>query len=361
MSYPLTNLNGVAASAHAFRVTLRLLFSSTNCPDDLEAIIEALMENDWDQSTIPAIQLESLYAHLDSGLIAEALSEWNVESHRMRDWGYPFWRDDHLDWWDGECRKVDCKLCGHKNNRYEFPILNEKNGKEIWTGSTCIVKYGVTVDGDACSENALKLLNKMKGKSKAAQTRHEWREAHPSADEAMDVVRKMARLAGRKYLDRRVRSHLPNEYNKRRKGFAIWAKAAVKFYDKKEYLTTQRTEQLFEADFDGDTSECRPGQMWRTAIWLQKEWDRAYESSGLKGVHVHWDKFIADHPNMSDSERYRICQFKSYGYTEDDLYGYNREMLRRIEEAHRPKAEVKAEEEKASKEASSEAAKCPWV
>lgn len=354
--YPLINLNGLPASKHAFRVTLRLLLSSTNCPDDLEVIIETLMENDWDQTTIPSIQLESLYAHLDSELLEEALSEWNVESHRMRDWGWPFWRRDYLDWWDGENRQVDCKLCGHKNNRYEFPILNEKNGKEIWTGSTCIVKYGVTVDGDACSENALKLLNKMKGKSKAAQTRHEWREGHPSADAAIDVVRSALPAASRKWLNRQVSAHLPNDYNRRRKAFAIWAKAAVKFYDKKGYLTPQRTEQLFAADADGDTSQCFPGPMWKAANRLTEEWDTAYRQSGRAETDAYWDKFLRDYPNLTKYEKDRIRQFKLYGNRREDLYSYNEEFVARLEKAHDP-----VEKKKEAKKLNESLTKCPWV
>ena len=176
-------INNVAADAHGFRVTLNIISQSTNCPPDLKAVVETLRDDhNWNRHKLSKVEMESIYAHLDSEVCGHALGEWNVESHRMRDWGFPFWRSDHTEWWDGEHRAVDCQLCGHRDNRYEFPLVNLKTGEEIWTGSTCIVKYGVTVDGDACAETALKKLNSMKKKSKTAQTKDAWEKAYPDAD-----------------------------------------------------------------------------------------------------------------------------------------------------------------------------------
>ena len=40
---------------------------------------------------------------------------------------------------------LQCELCGKPENVYQFRIVNSVTGQQIWTGSTCILKFGVKV------------------------------------------------------------------------------------------------------------------------------------------------------------------------------------------------------------------------
>ena len=324
-------INGVKADAHAWRVTLNILRHSTNCPLDLEVIVDRLAgELNWNRHGLTTIELESLYAHLDSDLVSAAVAEWNVETHRMRDWTFAYSRRDWREWWDGETLKVDCRLCGHRDNRFEFPLVNDSNGNEIWTGSTCIVKYGVTVDGDACAETALAKLRDLMGKSKKAQTRHQWREQFDGLHEAaIERIRDAAAL-DRRYMRWDVRRSLPADWRSRMKEFGKWGRAAVKYYDKNGYLSPQRTSELWEVDGNSISD----GEMLLKAAALVEQYVYARDNSDGSKAKIYWTKFISDHPNMNDYQRGRIQMLSDRGYTREALRSWNLEIVREIEEQH---------------------------
>ena len=332
-------INNAPADAHAFRVTLNILLHSRCCPDDLAEIITKLRdEHSWNRHNLTTIEMESIYANVDGDLCADAVAEWDVDTSRMRDWGFPWWRADHTDWWDGENRRVDCRLCGHRDNRYEFPLVNRLNGNEIWTGSTCIVKYGVTVDGEACAETALGNLRKVMAQSKKAQTKHEWCEEHPDADAMMDRVRAAMSLANRRYINWKIRNAtddddnrlLPLNFDSQRRLIAIWGRAAIKYFDKNGYLTPQRTNELYTRIGD----EWHPGQMVFTADALVSNYAAAENASDGGGTRKRWDEFIRLHPNMNDYQRRQINYFRGNGYTYESLYDRNRALVDEIRAQH---------------------------
>lgn len=364
-----TTINNVQADAHAFRVTLNLVLHSEVCPLDLAAVIENLRdEHDWNRHKLTKLELESIYAHLDNEVCAKALEEWDAETYRMRDWGFPFWRPDYNEWWDGENHAVDCKLCGHKHNRYEFPVVNRVNGNEIWTGSTCIVKYGVTVDGDACAETAIAKLRDIMGRSKNAQKRHEWEKAHPEAESAIDRVREALPVANRKYLPWSVQRAcdaagdriLPHNFESQRKLLGKWGRAAVKYYDKNGMLTPQRTEELWEKV--GDNWE--DGPMLRVADLIVAKYAEATENDPTELARKYWEKFIADHPHMNDYQRRQVEYFRRNGYGRGTLYRRNLDLVAEIEQQHKARANRKADDPAATNAAAAAKAaavsKLPW-
>jgi len=362
-----STINNVQADAHAFRVTLNIILHSSNCPDDLEAVIEVLRdEHGWNRHKLSKLELESIYAHLDSDLCTEALAEWNVESHRMRDWGFPFWRPDYHEWYDGKHRAVDCRLCGHRDNRYEFPLVNTTNGNEIWTGSTCIVKYGVTVDGDACAETALQKLRDIMGKSKNAQKRHQWQEEHPEAEAAIDRIRAALPICNRKYIPWNILNVcdavtgdrvLPHNFESQRKLLGKWGRAAVKYFDKNEMLTPQRTEELWEKIGDNWAD----GPMLKTADWIVAKYDEASQHDPTELARKYWTQFIADHPHMNEYQRSRVEYLQRRGYGRATLYDRNAALIVEIEDQHKARANRKADDP-APNAASKAAAlkKMPW-
>ena len=64
-----------------------------------------------------------------AGTLPEAFQEWyftdNIEDHMSAD--------------------EECQLCGHEQLRYHFEIENELNKKQLWVGSSCILKFQVKV------------------------------------------------------------------------------------------------------------------------------------------------------------------------------------------------------------------------
>lgn len=372
-----STINSVKSDAHSFRVTLTLLRKSTVCPIEVGDLIDTLVENNWNRKTLNKLQWEILYTHLDNDLCAAALSEWDVETHRMRDWGFPFWRSDYKEWWDGQTRKVDCRLCGHRDNRYEFPLVNVKNNEEIWTGSTCIVKYGVTVDGEACAEEALGKLRAIMGKSKKAQTRHEWRAAHPDSDAVIAKIEEALPVCNAQYITWRIKKAcdddgtqiLPWNFDSQRRLLGKWARATVKYYKKNGYLTPQRTDDIYVSTGKKSVPN---GAMARTAAEIRESYDRAKECSGGKHIREFWENFIAEHPHMTTDQKDRILIFKERNQAEWALYRSGTALVEKIRTQHAEKeAELNLSEKERTKrkkakdkveaKASETLKKCPWL
>lgn len=38
-----------------------------------------------------------------------------------------------------------CGLCGQRNLRYIFLVRNRRTGRRMWVGSSCILKFGLSV------------------------------------------------------------------------------------------------------------------------------------------------------------------------------------------------------------------------
>ena len=63
---------------------------------------------------------------------------------------------------DHETPDADCELCNQEELRYHFQIKNEYTEKELWVGSSCILKFGLSVFDEG------KLLDKKNTKKKLA-------------------------------------------------------------------------------------------------------------------------------------------------------------------------------------------------
>ena len=357
-----STINNTPADAHAFRVTLNIIMHSSTCPDDLAAVVERLRDDyNWDRNRLTKIELESVYAHLDSEICQQALSEWDAETLRMRDWGFPFWRNDYASWWDGENRAVDCKLCGHKHNRYEFPIVNAVNGNEIWTGSTCIVKYGVTVDGDGCAETALAKLRGIMGKSKTAQKRDAWEKEHPDAEATIDRIRAVMGVCSRKYMPWSLKNVVDEDgvriltytFERQRVAIRKWGKAAIKYFDKHGMLTPKRTDELWTATDAGWVD----GMILEMVDAVATTIERVEENSPA----TNWSRFIAAHPRMNRYQRSQIEYLQRNSISRSQCYPSKLALIEEIEEQHKAPTAAKTEDEAAAKAAAKAADEdMPW-
>lgn len=376
MNDVIATLNNVDSDAHAFRVTMNLTGHSQCCPDDLKEVITKLIEEyEWDRRKLTPIELEVIYANMDAQLAADVLEEWDVESLRMRDWGFPWWREDHHEWWDGHSRSVDCRLCGHRDNRYEFPLVNRVNGAEIWTGSTCIVKFGVTVDGDGCAETAIAALRAQMGLSKKAQKRAEWVAEHPDAEEMIALVEEALPIANRRWIPWQVRQAvddyghriLPNNFESQRRLFGKWARATVKYFHKNGMLTPKRTHELWEmtsevTEADGSVSRTwAAGDNARVAKWIVAKWEAATQHDPRAKAERYWADFARKNPVMTDFQREQVASFGRCGYRPDDLRPWNVRVVREIQAANGgAKPVATAETKAAEEEKKAKLAKLPW-
>lgn len=360
-------INSVRVDAHSFRVTLNILQHSDCCPDDLAEVIGRLQnEHGWNRHLLSDDDAEVIYSDVDNNLVEKALREWDVQTARMRDWGFPTWQGFEPAWWDGHSHSTDCRLCGHKDNRYEFPLVNGVNGKEIWTGSTCIVKYGVTVDGDGVAESALKRLRECMGVSKKAQTRHEWQEAHPEHEADMEAIEKALPIANRRYIswdiqravDEDGNRILPQNFDSQRHAFGKWARAASKYYRKNGYLTAQRTEDMYTMIGE----EWKPGRMMERATSIVALYDRATANDPRemkrRAARNFWSQFKTENPVMNDYQRSRVEYWESRGYMLDDLYSRNRDLVDEIRKAN--SASGRRQSAKRADSTSKKIAKLPW-
>lgn len=59
---------------------------------------------------------------------------------------------------DHETPEADCELCNQEELRYHFEIKNDFTGKRLWVGSSCILKFGLSVydDGELLSDKKAK-------------------------------------------------------------------------------------------------------------------------------------------------------------------------------------------------------------
>lgn len=60
--------------------------------------------------------------------------------------------------YDHEATEADCQLCNKEELRYHFKIRNELTQNTLWVGSSCILKFGLSVleDGKILSAEAAK-------------------------------------------------------------------------------------------------------------------------------------------------------------------------------------------------------------
>lgn len=313
---------GIEAGAHAFRVTLHLVSESSDCNPALRKTVARWANNDWKRSALTTIDHEVIYTYCDDATVTRAAAEWDVDTSRMRDWGFP---PAYAEWHTG-ARTTDCKLCGHKNNRFEFPLVNSVTGKEIWTGSTCIVKYGVTVDGDGCAETALATLRSKIAASKRRQSKAVWIDQNPEAPAMIKVLTAAKPFASRKYLPWGIRDARDDsgaqiwtrDLEVRRKRVGKWIRAVTKYYEKHGMLTPQRTASL-------DATTTLVADMLVAYKQAEARTPRALAEAEWTAFGAKYDKI------MTPIERSMILRFGKQGYSRDRLYPHKLSQVVAIE------------------------------
>jgi len=142
----------------------------------LAQAIEVVQNNNYDFERIGAGILETLYASFDDAFTARVRDEFefrpgagNVMVHASRE--------------------GVCALCGkgdskdtHDNEdktRFEFLLTNTAGGSPVWCGSTCIINFGLKVQGAATADEALRILQTDMRRALRQFEINCWRAAHP--------------------------------------------------------------------------------------------------------------------------------------------------------------------------------------
>jgi hypothetical protein len=181
----------MSKEAHVRRVTLNLARYTQGTPVEVVDAANRLAAADWDYSALAKADVEAIFAFCDHSLTADIVRQWEVDTSTIRDWGFPFNPDGSLAAWcqPPEARETDCKLCGHRHNRWEFLARNNVNGRTMWLGSTCVSEYQFAVDGERTAEGALARLRGALSRAKEAESAAEWRARHPDWDVVADDLR----------------------------------------------------------------------------------------------------------------------------------------------------------------------------
>jgi hypothetical protein len=165
---------------------------------------------------------------------------------------------------DNKGRVGICYLCGkgdskdegdnEDNLRYEFLLSNIGGGKDVWTGSTCIVNYGLKVQGAATGEEAKKILQKTLREHIRQWEIEEWQAENGDHEQIPDQYQEFRRLPfkmrsygeiytnfGELQLAGFDVDELRNQTDSRHQLFRDF-RTASRFYGRKSFLTDKKME-----------------------------------------------------------------------------------------------------------------------
>tara|TARA_Y100000034_G_scaffold65317_1_gene78967 strand:- start:98 stop:1096 length:999 start_codon:yes stop_codon:yes gene_type:complete len=267
-------------------VTLNLIRYAACCPDELRPVLETLAGFDWDMKALDRESVETIFAFVDDDLAANATSEYVADTQSITDWSR-----------DPAVREGDfvptCRLCGHHHIRWDFILKNVAGGRDHNTGSTCIIEYGLSVDGDGTAEEALERLKGAISKAKRKADREDWEAAHPDADAAIKTIANALIDAETKPAGWSMWSALKPNWKTRAKSFAKVARAVTKYYAKHGFLTAQRTTQVWGPDGTQTEDGIPTEGLIVKALAIADEW--ALAVAVIEGYRQHWRDFIAAH------------------------------------------------------------------
>ncbi len=220
-------------SAHVRRVTLNLIrhASAEVCPPDLAAALNRLADQcDWDMAGLSREDLELIFALVDEETANRAAAQ--------------FWADTQTII-DHRASTGVCELCGQPHIRWEFTIRNGDGGRSIQCGSSCIVTYGLSVDGEAAGEAALAKLKAAIGKLKKVAARDAWTAAHPDHRQVMETVAVAQLWYGKRLNPWQLYRFLGLNWRSRVIKQIRSIRAVLKYYRKNGYLTPTKTSAVW--------------------------------------------------------------------------------------------------------------------
>ena len=225
-------MSEAVANRHIQRVTLNLIRLSGSCPAELRPALERLNAAGWEMASLPAEDVETIYAWTDDRVASAALGEYAADTQQVIDHKYA---GDH----------IACKLCGHNPIRFEFLLRNHSGGHDVWTGSSCIIEYGINVLGAETATAALKILKAAIAAKKVEYSAWEWAQAHPDAADRMAGIEAACLENLSPFVDVTVWRRLPAGWIDAVREIQKEAEATIRYYGKHGYLLPPRTEAVY--------------------------------------------------------------------------------------------------------------------
>lgn len=151
------------------------------------------------------------------------------------------------------CGKGDSKETGDNKDhlRIEFLLTNTAGGSDVWCGSTCIINFGLKVDGAKTAEEAERLLGMSMRQAVRQFKINAWRAEHPDHTDIPDQYQELRQRTAH------AQANLHNHFGElvlagfdmgaltRVRGVTQTFRTASRFYQREGYLTPAK-----QADWD---------------------------------------------------------------------------------------------------------------
>ena len=130
-----------------------LIENYDNISGVLKGYLSRALENLKNNSSKNYYLYTDVYDEYDINTINEMLDEWifvdNPNNFKIK-------------------ASEKCQLCGRPDSIYQFRLVNTKNNKELWVGSTCIINFALKVysEGELIDYSNMRAINKIFNKYK---------------------------------------------------------------------------------------------------------------------------------------------------------------------------------------------------
>lgn len=141
------------------------------------------------------------------------------------------------------CGKGDSKDTGDNRDhlRFEFRLHNTAGGREAWCGATCIVNYGLKVQGAATAEEADRILSQALRQALRAYNIAQWQGQNGDHADMQEQYERLRRSTGEAIQAQRSIESLLLGYDERKlrdvRGIVRRFRASLGFYLRSGYLT----------------------------------------------------------------------------------------------------------------------------
>jgi hypothetical protein len=299
---------GAAAKRHQRRVTLNLIRHAKACPPKLRKVLDHLDEVYWDLTALDQKEIEVIYGTDLVALGDKAKSEFSADLETIRD----LLRDPNPENPEGWCL-----LCGHHHIRWEFDLINHAGGRSTKTGSTCIVTYGLNVDGYGTEEAALEALKAAINAAKRRAMREDWQAAHPTHAQDIEKLEQLSTWMVLNYQlsPFQLYQHTHADWKRRNEIFRRQSRSIVKYYLTHGFLSPRRTARMYGGE--AITS------ILQTGADMQAELHAARMK--IVGIGDYWDQLMARHGGTMSADEISLVQtLKRYGRDPENLYPTDR-------------------------------------
>ena len=219
---------------HRARVLLQLVRHSTYCSPMLRDAFEVWEVWDYRLDRLPPFERQVIYGRTVPEIMPDIIAEFDARTDTIRD------HHPHT---------TTCELCGKRGIRWEFEIYNLNNSQSIRCGSSCIEKYGLSVDGTAPGEAAVRVLRNAISRAKRQQVREAWQAKHPLFIESTSsILVAMLWCMNHDDYDRKRRARrVSYHYEDIRYQAYDTVRKILRFHRKNGYLTDRKTREWKEA------------------------------------------------------------------------------------------------------------------